>query len=446
MNIAPLLFPLICILQNIKATAQNIHGANPHIGDVVTIAGKGGKGKGSNGQIARNSVFDRPTGAADDFEENVYIADNANHLVWKVNNKGVMSVFAGTGVRGYSGDNGNATSAQLFEPNDVRTDNEGNVFIIDQGNNVVRKVNKKGIITTIIGNGSPGFSGDGGPATSASIYIPTSLAIDKDGNIFLADAGNERIRKIDKQGVISTYAGTGKKGYSGDGKEATKAAIAYVNGIATDRRGNLYFAQKDHHVIRVISKSGRIYTFAGTGKPGFAGDGGKARNAELKNPYGLAVSFKGDLYIADNGNGRIRKIDANGVITTIIGGGKPDNLANTNPLKTSFRSLAFINSCHDGSLLIADRGSNRIRKFLMCAELDSDILPKIDISVGSTTELGQIVTQGFWSSDDPHVSINYSGTLKGISAGSATITYTGPELDECGMDIFVLPFTVSPKK
>jgi trimeric autotransporter adhesin len=441
-----ILLSIICSFISAPSFEQIKVSGFPRAGEIFTIAGTGARGKGTNNKRAMEAQFDRPTGVSDDFFQNTYIADNANHIVWKVDMNGVMTIFAGTGKKGYSGDHGKASSADLFEPNDVKTDNAGNVYIVDQGNNVIRKVDRRDNITTIAGTGSPGFSGDGGQATNASLYIPTSLAIDQEGNIFIADAGNERIRKIDTAGIIRTYAGNGEKGYRGDGKQATKAAIAYVNGIAVDRKGNLYFAQKDSHVIRIVSKSGKIYTFAGTGIKGYSGDGNKALDAELNCPYGLTVALNGDVYFADNGNGRIRKIDEKGIITTVAGCGKARNFTSKNGLKTSFISLAFINMSRDGSLLIADRGANRVRKLLICPDVPTDIFPKVSISVGKTLQIPFILTGGGWSSDSPLISISPEGYLRAIAPGEAILMYEGGEMRGCDLQVSAMMITVSPKK
>lgn len=391
---------------------------------IITIAGNGSKGySGDNGK-ATSAMLNNPTGMAEDNDGNIYIADQGNNMVRKVDRNSNISVFAGTGKEGYSGDNGKAINSTMKWPNDVKVDAKGNVLIVDEGNNCIRKVSKTGIISTIIGNGNAGFSGDGGPATKASLLIPTSLAIDSVGNIFLADAGNERIRKIDKMGIIRTFAGNGIKGYSGDGGKAWDAQIEYVNGIAAGSENNLYFAQKDDNVIRKIDKNGIISTIAGTGKPGFSGDYSQAINATLNNPYGITVDNENNLYVADNGNARIRKIDNKGIITTIGGNGKA-GFKGENGLATysSFNYIAFVSMSKDNNLLVADKYNNRIRKMDIC-RLPKIRIPNSRLHIGEKMKLPDVVKGAKWSTKTGVLAVSPDGYVTGISEGTSAITYT----------------------
>jgi len=230
-----------------------------------------------------------------------------------------IETIVGTGISGYSGDGWLATSAKLYQPDDIVLDKKGNLFIADTSNHVIRKVDKSGVITTIAGTGSRGYSGDGGLATSAKLYFPSGIAIDNEGNLFIADEENNAIRKVDTYGIITTVAGTGSEGYSGDGGLATSAKLDYPYGIAVDNEGNLFIADKYNNVIRKVDTSGIITTVAGTGSEGYIGDGGPAINAELAYPNDVAIDEWGNLFILDRSNHVVRKVDVSGIITTIAG-------------------------------------------------------------------------------------------------------------------------------
>jgi trimeric autotransporter adhesin len=216
---------------------------------------------------------------------------------------------AGTGSYGYSGDGGLATSADFSSPDDIAIDASGNIYIADAANNRIRLVTKStGIISTVAGTGSSGYSGDGGIATSAALNYPRGVTIDASGNIYIADTYNHRIRMVTKStGIISTVAGNGSYGYSGDGWIATSALLYNPRGVAMDASGNIYIAETDNYRIRMVTKStGIISTVAGTGSYGYSGDGGIATSALLHNPRGVAIDESGNIYIADAGNNRIR--------------------------------------------------------------------------------------------------------------------------------------------
>jgi trimeric autotransporter adhesin len=409
------------------------------------VAGSGQCGYSGDDGSAIYAKLNKPTGMAEDKAGNIYIADKDNNVIRRVDVNGVITTFAGNGKPGYTGDNGPAADAKLRWPNDVKIDNDGNVLIVDEGNNVIRRVDRSGIITTIIGRGGGDFNGDGGQASNASLLIPTSLAIDTKGNIYVADAGNERIRKIDRKGIIRTIAGDGMKGYYGDGMSATMASIAYVNGIAADRDGNLYFAQKDNNVIRKIDTRGIITTIAGNGKKGFSGDGGPAVNAMLNDPYGLAVSKEGDLYVADNSNERIRKIDRNGTITTIAGTGSAGYKGDGGtPTFASFNYPSFVSMTSDGGLLVADQYNHRIRKIKICQPLDPKFPKNINVAKGHKLQLPDLIPGSKWTTRSDIATISASGVLTGASEGSVILTYTTPDDPDCDMKVFLLNAEVGP--
>jgi len=276
----------------------------------------------------------------------------------------LVSTVAGNGLAGFSGDGGSALSARLDTPTCIALDLAGNLYINVQKSNRVRKVDVSGVITTVAGNGSTGYSGDGGPATAAALAGNWGMAVDAFGNIYISDQGNHRIRKVSSTGIITTIAGTGTSGFSGDGGPATDAKMNAPLGIAVDPSGNVYFSDSYNFCIRKINTAGIITTFAGIpGSAGFSGDGGPATSAKLKYIWGLALDAAGNLYMCDAPNDRVRKVDASGIITTIAGSGTPgydlDNVAAT-AAKLNRPLNVFV--AGDGKIYIADYANNRVRR------------------------------------------------------------------------------------
>jgi hypothetical protein len=269
-----------------------------------------------------------PSAIVFDAAGNLYLAETGNHVIRKIDLTGNITTIAGTGTQGFSGDAGPATSATLDSPQGLAldtVDNASNLYIADTHNHRIRRLNLiTGIITAIAGGATPGFSGDNALATSAQLNLPTALALDAAGNLYLADTGNHRIRKITAAtGIITTIAGTGTQGFSGDSGLATSAAIDSPTGLVLDAQNNLYLADTHNHCIRKITAAtGIITTIAGTGAPGFSGDTAIATTANLALPHGLTIDANGNLYLADTANHRIRRIDATtGIITTAAGDG-----------------------------------------------------------------------------------------------------------------------------
>ena len=296
-------------------------------GIVTTLSGSGSCCYSGDGGPATNARLSYLFGLALDGSGNVYIADTGDGLVHKVSAAGIISTVAGGGSS-YPGDGGPATSTQLGGPSGVAVDAGGNLYFADYCDNRVRKVSAAGIITTVAGNGSPGYSGDGGPATSAQLNNPNGVAVDASGNLYIADTGNNRIRKVSAAGIITAVAGDGSYGYSGDGGPATSAQLNGPFGAAVDASGNLYIADTGNGRVRRVSTAGIITTVAGTARTGFccdySGDGGPATSANLDLPHGVAVDASGNLYIADSYNQRVRKVSAAGIIMTVAGGGSSD--------------------------------------------------------------------------------------------------------------------------
>ena len=234
-------------------------------------------------------------------------------FVGKIDPEGFITILAGNRQPGFSGDGGPATAARLNYPEDLAVDAYGNIYIADTWNNRIRKVDPNGVITTIAGNGQWGFSGDGGPATEASLRFPSGLALDSQGNVFFTDTDNNRVRKVDPSGVITTIAGNGQPGFSGDGGPATQAGLAYPEGLALDRTGNLYIADAFNYRIRKVNTAGIISTLAGNGqRENNHGEGGPATQATVHDPTGVAVDSSGNVYVAIHGFGRIKKVSLTG--------------------------------------------------------------------------------------------------------------------------------------
>ncbi len=287
-------------------------------GIVTTVAGTGEQGFAGDGGPATSALLDSPAGVAVDAAGNIYIADTHNQRVRKVSN-GTISTIAGTNGAGFSGDGGAAASAQLSNPSALAVDSSGNLYIADTDNHRIRKISGT-TITTVAGDGEQGFSGDGGAATAAGIDSPNGVAVDAAGKIYIGDTHNQRVRVVDTAGVISTLAGGNSKAYGGDGGAATSALLARPRGLSVDAQGNIYVADSDNNRIRLIAATGNIIsTVAGNGSQGFAGDGGPAVNAILDTPRAPAAQAPGVFALSDTNNQLVRGVGPDGVIHTIAG-------------------------------------------------------------------------------------------------------------------------------
>ena len=307
-----------------------------------------------------------PSAIVFDAAGNLYFAETANHIIRKVDTTGHITTIAGTGVQGFSGDTGPATSATLDSPQGLALDLANNLYIADTHNHRIRKLNlTTGILTTIAGT-TPGFFGDTGLATSAQLNLPTALALDSANNLYLADAGNHRIRKISAAtGIITTIAGTGMQGFSGDNTLATAANLDSPSGLALDSANNLYLADTHNHRIRKITAAtGILTTIAGDGTQGFAGDTTAATTANLALPHGLTIDSSGNIYLADTANHRIRRIDATtGVITTVAGDGTQAFAGDGTPAIAASLDSPRDTALSPSTLLtLADTGNQRIRQ------------------------------------------------------------------------------------
>lgn len=300
-----------------------------------------------------------PQGVAEDSAGNVYVAYNYSSQVIKVDPSGNSTVYAGNGGRGSAGDGGPATSAQLNQPYWLSFDAAGDLLIADQSNNEIRSVSPAGIITTVAGNGSAGYSGDGGAATSAQLNQPQTVTGLAGGGFLIGEAGNNVVRKVDASGKISTIAGTGAAGYSGDGGPATSAQLNEPLGTTLDQAGNLYIGDCSNQVVRKVDPSGKISTIAGTGAQGFAGDGGPATSAQFNCPDGVTF-WAGSLYVADYGNGAVRRIDNSGTISTVFGQGVGGNYNRVTELWPDPSGRLFVADWWDGSVYYLSLGPDLV--------------------------------------------------------------------------------------
>ncbi|MFH8555951.1 RICIN domain-containing protein [Streptomyces celluloflavus] len=331
---------------------------------INTVAGTGDAGFKGDNERAVSAQLNRPYGIAVDGTGTLYISDRNNHRVRKITTDGKISTVAGTGVAGSEGDDGPAVSAQLHDPREVAVDGAGAVYIADAGNHRVRKIAADGTISTIAGTGTKGFSGDGGPATAALLDRPQGVTVDSTGVLYVSDYNNHRVRKITTDGTISTVAGTGSKGLKGDGGPAVSAQLNGPYAVAVDGAGDLYIADALNHKVRKVTADGTISTIAGTGTKGSGGDGGPAASAQLNTPSRVVVDSTGALYVADYNNHRVRKITTDGKISTVAGTGTKGSDGDGGPAASAQLNnpLGLVVDCVD-ALYIADVGNHRIRKF-----------------------------------------------------------------------------------
>lgn len=339
------------------------NGSNLPNNIIITVAGTGTSSYSGDGGPATNAGIFGATGVATDGAGNFYIADRSSRIR-KVNTNGIISTFAGTNGSGFTGDGGPANAAKLNGPYCIATDVSGNIYIADTVNNRIRKLDTNGIISTMTGNGTAGFSGDGGAATNAMINSPRGIALDVSGNLLIADYSNNRIRKVDTNGIITTIAGKGSGSFSGDGGAATNATLGSPQGVAADALGNIFIADYLNNRIRRVDTNGVIITVAGNGTAyQNTGDGGAATNGCLTNPTGVVADSYGYLFIADWNGNRIRQVSPNGIISTVAGDGSSnyhgDGGDATNASIYQPFGVAFDAS---GSILIADMSHSRVRK------------------------------------------------------------------------------------
>jgi sugar lactone lactonase YvrE len=331
-------------------------------GRLTIVAGSGIPGFSGDGGPAATAQINGPMGMALDPSGNLFFADNANNRIGVITPNGIINTVAGTGVAGFTGDGGPAAAAQLRAPHSVAVDSSGNIFIADSSNVRIRKIDATGVITTVAGNGTAGFSGDGGPALNAQIAIPEGIAVDGSGNLFIAEPNNSRVREVTTDGKINTIAGNGTAGFSGDGGPAIGAQLFLPYGVAIDSSGGVLISDLNNGRIRRVDTSGNINTVAGSAVRGFAGDGGAATSAQMVSPYRVAVDEGGNLLIADGGNQRVRKVSTAGIISTVAGNGTAGFSGDGGPATSAQLNLPYgVALDAAGNLFIAEQNNNRVR-------------------------------------------------------------------------------------
>ncbi len=371
------LLPLMTALSLLGSAPVQAEGAT-----VTTVAGKSPAGFSGDGGPAAEAQMHEPRMMTFAPSGDMYIADTFNQVIRKVDTAGTMSTVAGrfTGfvprdeadcVPNFSGEGGPATEATLSCPHGVAVDTAGNVYIADSANHAIRRVDPSGTIVTVGGaGGSAGDSGDGGPGTEARIQGPKGIVLDGRGGLLIADSGNDRVKRLDlASGVITLVAGTGDAGGAGDGGPATEAQLVEPRTLAVGPDGSIYIAEPKAHRVRRVDPQGIVSTFAGTGRAGFSGEGGPAARAALNFPRGVGTDAAGNVYIADSLNQRIRRVDAAGVITTVAGRGKACYFSTSNncgdggpPLEAGFATPRAVEATAAGDLYVADTFNERIRR------------------------------------------------------------------------------------
>lgn len=340
-------------------------GAAPGFEIIRTIAGGGTvEGGAADGGPATDAIIDGPFGVAADGSGGFYFSEDSR--VRKVDGAGIITTVAGTGEAGFGGDGGLATAAQLSNPRGIALDAVGALYIADSSNFRIRKVDASGIITTVAGNGVLGGGGNGGPATSAQLR-PSGVYADSAGDLYIADEGNSSIRKVDDAGIITTVAGNGDTSFYGDGGPATQAALNGIKDVFVDMAGNIVIPDHNNNRIRKVDTAGIINTIVGTGIEGGAGDGGPALAAQINHPAGLDFDADGNMYFSEERAGRVRRVDTSGIITTFAGGGT--GLDDVPPQEAALNTPLGVATDPTLGLLIAEGGNDRIRQVVVVPDL-----------------------------------------------------------------------------
>jgi trimeric autotransporter adhesin len=382
--------------------------------DTVTFAGDGGPALNVSLNAPFNIVFDA-TG-------NLLISDSNNYRLRRVSTAGTITTIAGNGNYKFTGDGGPATNANLNAPGGVAVDQSGNIYVVDSGNHRIRRIGPNGVITTVAGNGVPGFSGDGFSATVASLNNPRAVAVDPSGNLLIGDANNRRIRKVGTNGIISTFAGDGGLSFAGDGLPAVFSPINTPSSVAVDVAGNVYIADSGNNRVLKVDGTGTMTTLAGNGNKDYTGDGGPANGGALNAPLGVTVDSSGDVYVADTSNNVVRKI-SQGIITTFAGGGivgfTADGIPAVSAALSGPRALAVDSS---GNVYIADAGNERIRKVTIATGLISTVGGKG--SAGLTGD-GELAVLGSMNTPEG-VAVDSNGNVYFADTSNDRIRKIGP--------------------
>lgn len=332
---------------------------------VSTLAGTGVQGFSGDGGPASKAQLNSPFGVVRGPDGAVWFCEYNGQRIRRIAPDGTLSTIAGTGAKGYSGDGGPAFEATFNLPHELRFDADGNLFITDMANHAIRRIDAKThVITTFAGNHKRGYSGDGGPATEASLNSPHSLQFGPDGFLYICDIGNNVIRRVElKTGLISTFAGTGKPGPTPDGSPIVGTPLTAPRSLDFDREGNLWLATREgNQVFKFDLKAGVIHHIAGTGEAGFTGNGGPAKLAKMSGPKGIALDREGNVWLSDTESHTIRMVDVRtGNLELMLGTGAQGNGPDGDPLKCALNRPHGVFVDTDGSILVGDSEGHRIR-------------------------------------------------------------------------------------
>jgi streptogramin lyase len=332
---------------------------------ILTIAGTGEAGYSGDNGPALKAKLNNPFGIVRGPDGALYICDMSNHVIRRVDKNGIITTVAGTGRKGYSGDGGPALKAELNEPYEIRFAASGDMYFVEMRNHLVRRVAARtAIISTVAGTGKAGFSGDGNAATNAALNQPHSIQLDSAGNLYICDIGNHRIRKVDSRtGIMSTFAGTGAKSSTKDGAPFAGNPLFGPRAIDFDTAGNAWLALRDGNAVyRLDLKQGTVHHVAGTGKTGFQGNGGPAKEATLSGPKGLSIASNGDVYLADTESHSIRMIDSRtGRLDLVAGTGQLGDGPDGDPLSCKMARPHGVFADADGSVFVGDSEAHRVR-------------------------------------------------------------------------------------
>ena len=415
-------FLFLCLAICSQASGQS--------GIITTVAGNGAQGFSGDGGPATSALLNGPYTVAVDKSGDLFVADFANNRIRKVSSNDTITTVAGNGTGGYSGDGGPATAARLLLPQGVAVDSSGSFYIADFSGRI-REVSPSGIITTVAGGGQPMPLETGLAATSVDLTYASGVTVDGSGNVYIAesDSNISLVFKMSVAGIITAVVGNGTNGFSGDGGPAASAELNFPQGMAVDAAGNLFIADTHNNRIRKVSPGGAISTVAGSAKFGFSGDGGPATSAELNGPTGVAVDSSGNLFIADTANNRIRKVSAGGIITTTAGNGTFGFSGDGGPASSAeVGGPSGVALDAAGNLFFADTLNNRIRKI---SATGSTNLPAPLINAGGIVPVDSTVSTiqaGEWVSifgnNLASSTVTWNGNFP-TSLGDTTVTING---------------------
>ena len=334
-------------------------------GKIQTFVGTGERGYAGDGGPAASALLSEPFMCAFDAQGNLFVAEAMNHCIRRVDQgTGVITTVAGTGGEGYTGDGGPATQATFNQPYSLQIDGNGDIYIVDRLNAVVRKVDAAtGIVTTVAGTGEPGYSGDCGPGSAAQLREPNDCFLDGRGGLLIADIQDQRIRRLDlSTGIIATFAGNGQKERAGDGGPAIEAGILGARAVCNDGMGNTYICEREGNGVRMVNALGRMSTIAGTGDGGYTGDGGPALTATWGAPKAIRCDLQGNILVVDTENHAIRKIDAaSRIVTTVAGGHKGGDGDGGDAVNAGMDRPHGADVDAQGNIYIADSNNHRVR-------------------------------------------------------------------------------------